>query len=223
MTWTVADVMTRNVVTVGPAEPFKACADLMRIHGVSALPVVVAGNRVAGIVSEADLMRAVAALPDEPGLPARAARTGLTAAALMTSDAVTIGPTATVAAAARLMFERRVKRLPVVDASNCLVGIVSRADVLRIFLRSDESIRKEVSNGLLNELPLLGRGRVQVTVKDGVVRLQGEVESGSLTGLLVRLVAAVPGVVGVENHLQLTSALAEAEHPSQPVGTGRSG
>jgi CBS domain-containing protein len=212
VTWTVADVMTRDVVTVGPTECFKTCVDLMRLHGVSALPVVVPGDLLAGIVSEADLMHRVAALPEKPGLPAVAARDGVSAAAIMTRDVVTIAQGATVAAAARSMFEHRVKRLAVVDSSNRLVGIVSRADVLRVFLRSDESIRKEVAHGLLNELPLLGRGRVQVTVRDGVVKLDGDVESGSLTGLLVRLVAAVPGVVGVENHLHLTSALVEAGH-----------
>jgi len=210
MTWTVADIMTRDVVTVGPEQSFKTCADLMRIHGVSALPVVVAGNRMAGIVSEADLIRPVAVLPEEALLLASAPRGATTAADVMTKEVVAVAPGATVAAAARLMFEHRVKRLPVVDSSNRLIGIVSRADVLRIFLRTDESIRKEVAHGLLNELPLLGRGRVQVTVKDGVVRLDGEVESGSLTGLLVRLVAAVPGVVGVENHLRLTPNLVEA-------------
>jgi len=210
MTWTVADIMTRDVVTVGPEQSFKTCADLMRIHGVSALPVVVAGNRMAGIVSEADLIRPVAVLPEEALLLASAPRGATTAADVMTKEVVAVAPGATVAAAARLMFEHRVKRLPVVDSSNRLIGIVSRADVLRIFLRTDESIRKEVAHGLLNELPLLGRGRVQVTVKDGVVRLDGEVESGSLTGLLLRLVAAVPGVVGVENHLRLTPDLVEA-------------
>ena len=210
MTWTVADVMTRGVVTVGPTESFKTCADLMRIHRVSALPVVVAGNRVAGIVSEADLLRPVVDLPDEAGLAAPPPRSAITAADVMTRGVTAIAPGATVAAAARLMSERRVKRLPVVDSSNHLIGIVSRADLLRIFLRSDESIRKEVAHGLLNELPLLGRGRIQVSVKDGVVKLDGEVESGSLTGLLLRLVAAVPGVVGVENRLRLTPTLVEA-------------
>ena len=210
MTWTVADVMTRDVVTIGPTESFKTCVDLMRIHGVSALPVVVAGNRVAGIVSEADLLRPVADLPDETGLVAQRPGGATTAADVMSGAVVAIAPGATVAAAARLMFERHVKRLPVVDSSNHLIGIVSRADLLRIFLRSDESIRKEVSHGLLNELPLLGRVRVQVSVTDGVVKLDGEVESGSLTGLLLRLVAAVPGVVGVENRLRLTPTLVEA-------------
>jgi CBS domain-containing protein len=209
VTWTVADVMTREVVTVSPTESFKTCADLMRIHEVSALPVVVGGNRVVGIVSEADLMRSVAAMPDKPGMPASVPRGAVTAADVMTLEVVTIAPTATVAAAARTMFQQHVKRLPVVDGSRGLVGIVSRADILRVFLRSDEAIRKEVAQGLLDELRLLGRGRVEVTVKDGVVQLRGEVESGSLTVLLVRLIAAIPGVVGVESHLKLKSTLPE--------------
>lgn len=218
MTWTVAEVMTREVVTVGPTESFKTCADLMRIHGISGVPVVVAGNQVAGIISEADLMRPIANLPDVPGQTGTPIRTGITAAEIMTREVVTIAPDASVAAAARLMFEHRVKRLPVVDASNHLVGVVSRADVLRIFLRSDESIRKEV-HGLLNELPLLGRGRVQVTVRDGIVRLHGEVESGSLTALLLRLIAAVPGAVGIENHMQVTSTLVEPELAGRRPGS----
>src|SRR5206468_1860380 len=110
---TVGDVMTRQVVTVGPAETFKTCANLMRVHGVSALPVVVAGDRVAGIVSEADLMLTAGA--DDPSrLPAQPARSRRTAADMMTRDVVTISPGATVAAAARTMHEHHVKRLPVV-------------------------------------------------------------------------------------------------------------
>jgi len=197
MTWTVGDVMTREVVTIEPDTSFKACADLMRIHGVSGLPVV-SQNRLAGIVTEADLMRRMAG---DGAVAPRFARD------VMTHDVVTIGQSATVAAAARLMTERHVKRLPVVDAGKRVVGIVSRGDVLRVFLRSDESIRKEVAHGILDEMPLLGRGRVQVDVRDGVVRLQGEVDNGNLTNLLVRLIAGVPGVVGVENRMSLPAAV----------------
>lgn len=222
MTWTVADVMTREVVTVGPTESFKTCADLMRIHGVSALPVVVAGNRVAGIISQADLMRPLAAVPEVAGQTGAPVRKGMAAAEIMTREVLTIAPGASVTAAARLMFEHRVKRLPVVDAANRLVGIVSRSDVLRIFLRSDESIRKEV-HSLLNQMPLLGRGRVQVGVRDGVVRLNGEVESGSLTGLLLRLIAAVPGVVGIENQLQVTSVAVEPQLAGQRTAGAHNG
>lgn len=195
MAWTVGDVMTREVVTIEPDTSFKACADLMRIHGVSGLPVI-SMNRLVGIVTEADLMRRVAG--DGAGAP-RFARD------VMTRDVVAVGQAATIAAAARLMIERHVKRLPVVDAGKRVVGVVSRSDILRVFLRSDESIRKEVSHGILDEMPLLGRGRVQVEVRDGVVRLHGEVDNGNLTNLLVRLIAGVPGVVGVENRLTLPS------------------
>jgi CBS domain-containing protein len=202
VTWTVADIMTRQVVTIGPSESLKACADLMRARDLCAVPVVLPGDRLAGIVCEDEVAQALATSTN-------GARSRRTVADVMTRDVITISARSTVAGAARTMYERGVKSLPVVDGSNRLAGIVSRSDILRIFLRSDESIRKEVANGLLNELPLLGRGRVHVTVKDGVVTLDGEVETGSLTGLLVRLIAAVPGVVGVENKLQPVGPLEE--------------
>ena len=193
MAWTVADVMSQPVVTADPSMSFKKCLDLMRIHGVSALPVVEAGGRLAGLLSEGDLMERLAR--DGAGVPPAAAD-------LMTREVVSVEPTATIAAAARLMIEHHVKRLPVIDAARRVVGIVSRVDVLRVFLRSDESIRREVANGILNELPMLGRGRVKVDVADGVVRLRGDIESEALTGLLLRLVAGVPGVVGVESSMR---------------------
>jgi CBS domain-containing protein len=131
----------------------------------------------------------------------------------MTRNVVTIRADASVAAAARIMVERGVKRLPVLDPAGRVIGVVSRVDVLRVFLRSDESIRKEISNGLLNELPLLGRGRIQVEVVDGVVRISGDMDNGPLTGLLLRLVTAVPGVVGVENRLRPAAASNEPRAP----------
>jgi CBS domain-containing protein len=192
MAWTVGEVMSREVVMVERDTPFKVCAELMHIHQISGLPVV-SGQRLVGIVTEADLMRSVeAGATSGPQL----------AGDVMTQRVVTIGRGATVAAAARLMSEKHVKRLPVVDAAKRVVGIVSRGDVLRGFLRSDESIRREVAHGILDEMPLLGRGRVQVEVRDGVVRLHGEVANSNLTGLLVRLISGVPGVVGVENRLR---------------------
>ena len=189
--------MSQPPVTVGPAEPFKRCLDLMRVQEVSALPVVTRGGELLGIVSEADLMKRFCSGAGP-----------LSAEDMMTSDVATIESGASLAAAARLMLLRNVKRLPVLDRSGRVIGVCSRSDVLRVFLRSDEAIRKDVAGGLLNELPLLGRGRVKVDVADGVVRLSGEVESGPLTGLLLRLVAAVPGVVGVENRMQTAQPVA---------------
>jgi CBS domain-containing protein len=209
MNWTVGDVMSHPAVTVDPSVPFKRCLDVMRIHEVSAVPVVDSEGKLAGMLSEADLMRHLE--HERPALPA-------VAADLMTRDVVTVDPAASIAAAARLMIDRHVKSLPVVDATGRVTGIVSRVDVLRVFLRSDESIRREISKGLLNELPLLGRGRAKVDVVDGVVHLQGEVESEALTGLLLRLVAAVPGVVGIENHLHLVAA---TDARPEPAGVRR--
>ena len=190
MSWTVRDVMSRPALAVPPSEPLKRCLDLMRLHQVSALLVVGRGNTLLGVLSETDLMRCF-----EGGL------TAPSAADLMARNVATITSDASLAAAARLMTERGVNLLPVIDGAGIVIGVCCRADVLRVFLRSDESIRRDIANGLLNELPLLGRGRVKVEVSGGVVHLRGEVESGTLTGLLLRLVAAVPGVVGVENHL----------------------
>ena len=208
MTWTVGDVMSQPAVTVGPPTPFKKCIDVMRIQGVGALPVTTPDGRLAGILSEADLLAR---------LQQNGAAAPPTAADVMTPDVVTVEAGASIAAAARLMLERHVKRLPVVDASGRVIGVVSRGDVLRVFLRSDESIRKEIANGLLNEFPLLGRGRVKVEVVDGVVKLHGDAESGALTGLFLRLVAAVPGVVGVENRLRPAGSGDAAE----PAALGR--
>ena len=210
MAWNVGDVMTREVVIVGPDTSLKVCADLLRIHQISGLPVV-SQNRLAGIVTEADLMRVVTDV---------ASSRRAVAADVMTRDLVTVSQSTTIAGAARLMFEKSVKRLPVVDSSRRLVGIVSRSDVLRVFLRSDESIRKEISSGILDEMPLLGRGRVQVEVRDGVVKLRGEVDNGNLTNLLVRLISGVPGVVGVENRLTLPAA-APVSEPRAASGGSR--
>jgi CBS domain-containing protein len=204
MTWTVGNVMSRPAATVQPTTTFKKCVDFMRIQQVSAVPVVTADGKLVGILSEADLMRNFER-PDGGTPP--------TAADMMTRNVVTIRADASVAAAARIMVERGVKRLPVRDPAGRVIGVVSRVDVLRVFLRSDESIRKEISNGLLNELPLLGRGRIQVEVVDGVVRLSGDMDNGPLTGLLLRLVAAVAGVVGVENRLRPVAASNEPRAP----------
>jgi CBS domain-containing protein len=208
MSWTVASVMTRDVVTVAPSATFKEVAGRLHERGVSAVPVVDAGNRVVGIVSEADLLlkeERPASPPgghllDPHGEAARARARN--AAALMTSPAVTLGSDATLTEAARLMHRRHVKRLPVVDAVGVLVGIVSRGDLLTAFLRSDESIAVEVRDGVVAGTLAIEPDGLEIGVGDGVVRLDGEVETRSLARILVRLVAAVEGVVGVDDRLR---------------------
>ena len=175
----VKDVMTTRVIWVRKEASFRELAVALRTHRVSAFPVLGDGDKVIGIVSEADML-AKEALEGEPGLfdgilrrrDAEKAR-GVTAGDLMTAEVVTVAPQDTVEHAARLMYSRKVKRLPVVDGQRRLVGIISRADVLAVFDRTDEDIREEVSG----EVSLFADPKtIGVTVKDGIVTLTGEPE-----------------------------------------------
>jgi CBS-domain-containing membrane protein len=210
MSWTVADVMTKEPVTVGPVTSFKACVDLMRIHDVSAIPVVITGDRLVGIVSESDLLAREARRTVDARRTSTAGKVkALTAAGLMTADVVTTTASAPLAAAASLMFQHRVKVLPVVDSDHRLIGMISRAQVLKVFLRSDESIRREIARGLV-DIPKLDRARVDVEVLNGVVHLRGVVETVGLSDRMRRLAVGTPGVVGVVSHLTLAGELAVA-------------
>ena len=211
MTWTVSDVMTKDPVTVGSATSFKSCLNLMRIHEVSEIPVVTRDGRLVGIVSEFDLLAKEAQRPVRGRTEHTSSKAkAMTVGELMTADVVTTTATAPLATAASLMFECRLKVLPVVDSRNRLVGIVSRLQVLKVFLRSDESIRREVVRDLLN-MPVTGRGNVDVEVKDGVVTIYGADETEGHSELVGRRVAGVPGVVGVKSHPKLTRKVEAAD------------
>lgn len=203
LSWNVADVMAKDVVTIDARASFKTCVRSMRMHGIGALPVV-ADGKLAGIITVTDLM-----LKEfRPSVRERFERSGAdepgpSAATLMSRNVVTVPPDAPLVTAVRLMFEHRINQVPVVAVDGRLAGIISRSDVLRVFLRSDASIRKEVTQNLLSDMPLVARGRVEPEVHDGVVTLEGELEAGPLTDVMLRLVASIPGVVGVHNHLKL--------------------
>jgi CBS-domain-containing membrane protein len=192
MSWTVADVMTKDPVTIGPATSFKACANIMRIHELSAVPVVDRACRIVGIVSEADLLA-------KEARPVRGKAKAMKAAELMTADLVTTTAGSPLAAAASLMFQHHVKVLPVVDPQRHVIGVVSRAQVLKVFLRSDESIRKEVVRSLADS-PSIALAEYQVEVRDGIVHAYGVAEVDSAAGLITQRVMAIPGVVGVNFH-----------------------
>ena len=202
MAWSVSDVMTKQVVTVGRETDFKTCVDLLRLNGVSALPVV-DGDFVIGIVSEHDLLLKEEDRDSEVHLRPRevSQARGRTAGDVMHSPALCVGLGASVAEAARLMHKRAVKRLPVLDARGRLVGIVSRHDLLKTFLRSDESIRREICVDLLEKERWIDNRALEVGVKDGVVALAGEFETKSLADLFICLVGSVEGVVGVDSRL----------------------
>jgi CBS domain-containing protein len=223
MSWNVASVMTREVVTVAPEAAYKEVVARMQELRVSAVPVVDADRHVLGIVSEADLLlkeerpvpRPGGRLLDPHGSAAKA--TARDAAALMTSPALTVRPEATLTEAARLMHRNHVKRLPVVDGEERLLGIVSRADLLKAFIRSDESIAREVREELVERTLAIDPEALSVAVAAGVVRLTGELETRSLARILVRLASSVEGVVGVEDRLRWRLDDTDLGMPTPPL------
>jgi CBS domain-containing protein len=205
---TVGDLMTHSVVRVREDTPFKDLVKLLADHDITAVPVVDDEERPIGVVSEADLVRREAAQPDPAGLPGlldvppqEHARQGTSAAALMSAPAVVARPQWSVVEAARAMDRAGVKRLPVVDGTGQLVGIVSRADLLRVFLRRDRLIREEISGDVLDRTLGISGDEVGVEVSDGRVRLHGTVERPSLVPLVMRLCEGVDGVVEVTGTL----------------------
>lgn len=202
----VRDVMSTGVVTVAPDLGYKQIVDLLVEFGVSAVPVVDGHRRVLGVVSEADLLHKVefngadvhARLFERRRQRlAKEKATGETAESLMTAPAVTIGADATLTSAARLMEHRGVKRLPVVDDQGNLVGIVSRRDLLRRYLREDAAIRADVIDTVLRGVMWIDPIEVDVTVTGGHVTLAGKIDRRSSAQIAVRLVRGLDGVVGV--------------------------
>ncbi|MFB7504843.1 CBS domain-containing protein [Streptomyces broussonetiae] len=200
----VNDVMTRRVVALRVGAAFKDIVKTMREWRVSALPVLDDTGRVVGVVSEADLLPKEEYRRDNPdgyGLvqqPADVEKAdAVTAGELMTTPAVTVTPDATLAHAARVMALTGVKRLPVVG-DGTLKGIVSRSDLLKVFLRGDEEIAAEVQREVVLRLFGTHAGTVRTEVHDGVVTLSGLVHDTALVPFAARLARAVDGVVDVE-------------------------
>ncbi|MGO9955734.1 MAG: CBS domain-containing protein [Solirubrobacteraceae bacterium] len=203
----VRDVMTTRVIWVRKEASFRELAAALRRHRVSAFPVLGDGDKVIGIVSEADLLTKEA-LDGEPGVldgilhrrDAEKAR-GVTAGDLMTAEVVAVAPQDTVEHAARLMYSRKVKRLPVVDAQRRLVGIISRADVLAIFDRTDEDIRQEIIDDVFLGDFFVDPKTFGVIVKDGIVTLTGVPEGNQVGHEIVQRIRHVQGVVAVRDRL----------------------
>jgi CBS domain-containing protein len=207
----IKDVMTTAVVTVGPEAPLKRVAELLVQHRVSGLPVVDDRGAVLGVVSEADV------LVKERGAPAdstwlsrltdpqerreRAKAKARTAGEAMTGPAITIAPFRPLATAAREMLEYGINRLPVVSNGR-LVGIVSRADLVRAFARSDEDTAADVREQLEYFLAVAGDGlEVHADVEEGRATLHGSVRRRSVAEALPPFVGKIPGVVEVRSEL----------------------
>jgi len=203
--WTVRDVMSSPVVHVPPDTPVKAVAELLLAQRVSGVPVVDDRGHVLGVVSEEDLLVKQIDLPAGAHVPwltgghfsheFRRRHDALTAEELMSTPVTCVHPTTTLRQAAKTMYLRHLKRLPVVDGGS-LVGIVSRADLLRVYLLPDEHLRQDAEH-LLHGALAMAAAAVAVTVHEGVVTLDGEVATHSQADVLVRLLGRLDGVVGI--------------------------
>jgi CBS domain-containing protein len=208
--------MTHTVAAIGRKANFKEIVQLMEQWKVSALPVLEGEGRVVGVVSEADLLPKEEFRDSDPDrytqlrrLSDLAKAGAVTAEDLMTAPAVTVQANATLAQAARTMAHAKVKRLPVVDDMGLLEGVVSRGDLLKVFLRDDEDIAEEVRREVVSYLFRAPLSPVRVRVHDGVVTLAGRVRDTSLVPVAARLVRAVEGVVDVE--FELTGPSGQSE------------
>jgi CBS domain-containing protein len=208
----VGDVMTCEVVTVSPDTPFFEIVRTLAENNISGVPVVGPDHRVLGVVSESDLLRKEEfKSPLEDSKPLFETRThrdireraeGNIAAEIMSTPAITVGQATTVVEAARLMAQRKHTRLPVIDRDGHLVGIVTRSDLLKVFVRSDEEIRDEIAGEVIRRYLWQDVTLVHVDVKDGVVTLRGRLDLKSLVPIAERLASSVEGVVGVVNDLE---------------------
>jgi CBS domain-containing protein len=224
----VSDVMATSVVTVDRATPYKEIARKLADHQISGMPVLKMGREVAGVVTEADLLAAESKTARQlrsasrPGLLPRRVRRhpALTAGELMSAPAITVGPNVTVHTAGRLMSTRHVRLVPVVDERNKLIGVVSRRDLLAVFLRPDEDIAADVRQ-VLNEILLAEPGEADVTVRDGIVTLTGALDPatgahGDLIPVAIRLMWDVDGVVDIIDRLGQSQPATYAHTQSAP-------
>lgn len=227
----VQDVMTSEVVTVRPWTSLKEVAAVLAGRRISGLPVVDEDGAVVGVVSEGDILfkergpaerkgMLAAWLGDPHGPDAQAKLEAQTAAEAMTAPARTISPWRPVSAAAAEMLDGSVNRLPVVDAGGRLVGIVSRADLVRAFVRPDAEIEREIREEVLERALLLESPEsVTVLVDGGKVALSGSVHLRTDAEIVPVLVARVPGVVDVRTSIRWRLDNRKARSSPLVVGT----
>jgi CBS domain-containing protein len=207
MSSTVKDVMSTHVIAVKERAPYKEMAAMLHDQRVSAFPVINNDRKVIGVISEADLLTKEALEGTVPRTllsqqdRVRKQTNAITAADLMTKPAVTIGPDETVTSAARLMFDKRVKRLPVTSEDGTLIGIVSRADVLSVYSVPDAQIQNEVSQDLILGTFLCDPSGFTVTVSEGIVTIAGTPETALVGHDIIDAIRHMEGVVAVRDRL----------------------
>jgi CBS domain-containing protein len=205
----VEQLMSREVVTVTRETTLKEVAALLTKHRISGVPVCDNGQ-VVGVVSEQDILWKELGLRTGHGLLERffdhaygndERITAATAGEAMTSPAVTVPPNAYVVRAAKLMIDNHINRLPVVSEGK-LVGIVTRADLVRAFTRSDEEIEREIREDVLLHTLWVDPANVSLIVVDGDVTVGGEAESRTDAELIEEHIRRVPGVASVSSALR---------------------
>jgi CBS domain-containing protein len=209
----VHDVMTESVLSVTPDAPLKEVARLLIERRISGMPVVDASGSVVGVISEGDLLvreqgreairrgplaRLFGESAETRSLMAKAE--ARTAGDAMTSPAITVDASTPIEAAAALMIERQVNRLPVVTGGR-LVGIVTRADLVRSFARGDEELVEEIRSNVLRRALWLDPDAFTVRVTDGTATIGGSVERRSTAAILAHMVGMVPGILSVESNV----------------------
>ncbi len=200
------EVMSAPVVTARPDTPVKDLATLLATHKISGVPIVDDGGQVVGIVSESDFLTKLRHAEKHQGIrgtlerladPEGERKSGARVASeLMASPAITADVGATVRDVVGLMTSHKVNRIPILDGTT-LVGIVTRADVLRTFMRSDASVTEDVTRRLVHDL-WFDNDRLSITTENGIVMIQGEVDKRSDVSMVERWAAATDGVVGVD-------------------------
>lgn len=207
----ISELMTEKVLTIGPEAPIKDVAKVLVTNGISGLPVCDIEGHVLGVISEGDILYKehdpaeghiggpLGWIVDGTPNHARYNKAkALTARKAMTSPAITIAPWESVSQAARIMCERHVNRLPVVQNEK-LVGIVTRADLVRAFTRTDAELEQELEQDVLQRMMWIDPGQVEVNVENGVATLSGRLPTRRDVELLNKLAARVPGVVAVDS------------------------
>ena len=210
----IGNVMTSDVVKASYDTPFKEVTRLLGEHRISGLPVIDEDEKVIGVISETDLILKEAETPDSatpehkwvPPWSHRARKAAdkgraRTAGTVMSTPAITVSADVTVADAARTMAKRGIERLPVVDEEDRLVGIVTRRDLLQVFLRPDEEIRRAIVDEVIVNVLWLAPETVTVDVTEGVVTLSGQLERRSEIPIALRMASQVDGVVAVVDKL----------------------
>ena len=217
----VSNLMSTDVVTTTPATPLRDVARVLVEHKISGMPVCDDAGTVVGVVSEGDILfkeRGRIEPPDgflgwllrSPSKSELEKTRARTAGEAMTSPPVTAAPFESAAAVARRMTEVGVNRLPVVAMDGRLVGIVTRADLIRAFVRPDHVIASEIRDEVLRGVLWLTPGLIDVEVRDGEVDLVGELDTEGEAEVLETLVTKVPGVVAVRSSVKVRAEKAAA-------------